>query len=123
MNANVHCVISLVVAAAVVQKKGSEQRAKRLQRQKRKLRGTSQPSANTIGFIIRTHDARHAHTHIKSLLRQFRLNKKYDGTFIQLNEATLEALKPIDPYVVYGHVSSPHRGFENTLCWLVMPNG
>ena len=94
----------MLTQAGATQRQGSEQRAKRLQRQKRKLRTTAAPSATEIGFIIRTHDARHAHTHIKSLLRQFNLKRKYDATFIHLNEATLEALKAVDPYVTYGHV-------------------
>ena len=43
----------------------------------------------TCGFVVRIHAGRHASDEIKAALREMKLNKKYDGKFIRLDEETI----------------------------------
>eukprot|EP01035_Chromulina_nebulosa_P018590 gene18590-24317_t len=60
---------------------------------------------NTVGFIVRIHEAYHASREVKKELKQLKLYKKYDGVFYSLNKEGLEKLKPLDPYIAYGFLS------------------
>ena len=47
---------------------------------------------NTVGFVVRIHGGRNSSDEIKSQLRQLKLNKKYDGIFMNLDEAAFGKL-------------------------------
>lgn len=46
----------------------------------------------TCGFVVRIHAGRHASDEIKAALREMKLNKKYDGKFIRLDEETIGSI-------------------------------
>ena len=74
--------------------------------EKRKARNTGNfymaPEAK-VAFVIRIKGINHIRPQVKKILRLFRLRQLNNGVFIKVNKATMNMLKRIEPYVVYGY--------------------
>jgi len=95
-------------------KEGSQNKMKRRKREAerrasvdlRTATGSKGTIKSTVGFVVRIHEGRHASEEIKTVLKRLGLVKKYDATFIRLDEQGIASLKPIDAYVAYGYISN-----------------
>ena len=56
-----------------------------------------------VAFVIRIKGINHIRPQVKKILRLFRLRQLNNGVFIKVNKATMNMLKRIEPYVVYGY--------------------
>ena len=74
--------------------------------EKREARNTGNfymaPEAK-VAFVIRIKGINHIRPQVKKILRLFRLRQLNNGVFIKVNKATMNMLKRIEPYVVYGY--------------------
>ena len=74
--------------------------------EKREARNTGNfymaPQAK-VAFVIRIKGINHIRPQVKKILRLFRLRQLNNGVFIKVNKATMNMLKRIEPYVVYGY--------------------
>ena len=74
--------------------------------EKREARNTGNfymaPEAK-VAFVIRIKGINHIRPQVKKILRLFRLRQLNNAVFIKVNKATMNMLKRIEPYVVYGY--------------------
>ena len=56
-----------------------------------------------VAFVIRIKGINHIRPQVKKILRLFRLRQLNNGVFIKINKATMNMLKRVEPYVVYGY--------------------
>lgn len=63
-----------------------QRRKKQAEKVSSKTIAKSVPMADTVGFMIRIHEGRHASAEIKQSLKDLGLNAKYDATFVKLDE-------------------------------------
>ena len=56
-----------------------------------------------VAFVIRIKGINHIRPQVKKILRLFRLRQLNNAVFIKVNKATMNMLKRIEPYVVYGY--------------------
>ena len=79
---------------------------KRLIEEKRIARNTGNfymaPEAK-VAFVIRIKGINHIRPQVKKILRLFRLRQLNNGAFVKINKATMNMLRRIEPYVVYGY--------------------
>jgi 60S ribosomal protein uL30 len=79
---------------------------KRLIEEKRNARNTGNfymaPEAK-VAFVIRIKGINHIRPQVKKILRLFRLRQLNNGAFVKINKATMNMLRRIEPYVVYGY--------------------
>ena len=74
------------------QKEKSHNRLKRKQRQaNRKSSSTIKVplQKKSVGFVVRVNDEKHVSNDIKTQFRDMKLIKKYQGQFVNLDEATI----------------------------------
>ena len=74
--------------------------------EKREARNTGNfymaPEAK-VAFVLRIKGINHIRPQVKKILRLFRLRQLNNAVFIKVNKATMNMLKRIEPYVVYGY--------------------
>lgn len=56
-----------------------------------------------VAFVIRIKGINHIRPQVKKILRLFRLRQLNNASFVKVNKATMNMLKRIEPYVVYGY--------------------
>ena len=61
-----------------------------------------EPEAKVV-FAIRIKGINHISPKVKSILRLLRLRQLNNGVFIKINKATMNMLRRVEPYVVYGY--------------------
>ncbi|KAF5741772.1 60S ribosomal protein L7-1 [Tripterygium wilfordii] len=71
------------------------------QRGKRPRSALQLPAFNLL-FIIRIQGKNEMHPKTKKILRSLRLNRIFDGVFMKVDEALMEMLQKVEPYVTYG---------------------
>ena len=75
---------------------------------KREARNTGnfymEPEAK-VAFAIRIKGINHISPKVKKILRLLRLRQLNNGVFIKINKATMNMLRRVEPYVVYGYPS------------------
>lgn len=105
-------------------REGGQRKVERRKREVERRRRAKVPEGSikeTVGVVVRVHEARHSSIAIKKELRRMGLNAKYDVVFMKLDEDCIskrsyiffltfliilfaEKLKPYDGYVAYGYV-------------------
>ena len=93
-------------------KKGQEYHEKLIQEEqhlidaKREARATGNffmvPDAK-VAFVIRIKGVNHIRPQVKKILRLLRLRQINNGVFVKINKATMNMIKRVEPYVVYGY--------------------
>ena len=82
------------------------QEEKHLIEEKRAARNSGnfymEPEAK-VAFVIRIKGINHIRPQVKKILRLFRLRQLNNGAFVKINKATMNMLRRIEPYVVYGY--------------------
>lgn len=85
----------------------------KLQRKKRAAKRTKTGGVKskdvkeeTVGFVIRIHEGRHANSVVKSELNRLGLQRKYSARFIRLGPEECKKLKHLDSYIAYGYISN-----------------
>ena len=56
-----------------------------------------------VGFAIRIKGVNHIRPQVKKILRLLRLRQLNNGVFVKINKATLNMIKRVEPYVVFGY--------------------
>ena len=56
-----------------------------------------------VAFVIRIKGINHIRPQVKKILRLFRLLQLNNGAFVKINKATMNMLRRIEPYIVYGY--------------------
>ena len=56
-----------------------------------------------VAFVIRIKGVNHIRPQVKSILRLLRLRQLNNGVFVKINKATMNMIKRVEPYVVYGY--------------------
>jgi large subunit ribosomal protein L7e len=56
-----------------------------------------------VAFVIRIKGVNHIRPQAKKILRLLRLRQLNNGVFVKVNKATMNMIKRIEPYVVYGY--------------------
>ena len=61
------------------------------------------PPEAKVAFVIRIKGINHIRPQVTKILRLLRLRQLNNGVFVKVNKATMNMLKKIEPYVVYGY--------------------
>uniref|UniRef100_A0A0B6YTU7 Large ribosomal subunit protein uL30 n=1 Tax=Arion vulgaris TaxID=1028688 RepID=A0A0B6YTU7_9EUPU len=77
----------------------------RLRRQAKASGNFQVPEEAKVAFVVRIKGINKIHPRPRKVLQLFRLRQINNGVFIKLNKATIEMLRIIEPYVVYGYPS------------------
>ena len=56
-----------------------------------------------VAFVIRIKGINHIRPQVTKILRLLRLRQLNNGVFVKVNKATMNMLKRIEPYIVYGY--------------------
>ncbi|CAA2933871.1 60s ribosomal l7-1 [Olea europaea subsp. europaea] len=72
------------------------------QRGKRKRQALETPESRLL-FVIRIGGKRDMHPKTRKVLYSLRLRKTFSGVFVKANEAIMEHLQKVEPYVTYGY--------------------
>ena len=56
-----------------------------------------------VAFVIRIKGVNHIRPQVKKILRLLRLRQLNNGVFVKVNKATMNMIKRVEPYVVYGY--------------------
>ena len=56
-----------------------------------------------VAFVIRIKGINHIRPKVTQILRLLRLRQLNNGVFVKVNKATMNMLKRIEPYIVYGY--------------------